>query len=179
MSNEIGHGGLWKSPTGLHIVVETKTSDVYAIKCTSTGSRSASLAHPIKDYQPPSLSDKKMGHGFYHTQPSIRQKIEFRPLNRVECHQPHEHSVPQVIGNGPFKAIDRRDQLWFQPAALLHRRGRQAVAALTATRLGQVLEGATLDLKPAELLAYELPQRRRETTSDSGNLHGKDSATDN
>jgi hypothetical protein len=27
--------------------------------------------------------------------------------------------VPQVIGDSPFKVINRRDQLWFQPAALL------------------------------------------------------------
>jgi len=35
VSNEIGHDGLWKSSTGLNVIVETKTSDVYTIK-TST-----------------------------------------------------------------------------------------------------------------------------------------------
>ena len=29
---EIGHDGLWSSPTGLHIVVEVKTTDAYSIK---------------------------------------------------------------------------------------------------------------------------------------------------
>jgi hypothetical protein len=32
VTNEIGFDGLWKSPTGLTIVVEVKTSDAYAIK---------------------------------------------------------------------------------------------------------------------------------------------------
>jgi hypothetical protein len=32
---EIGHDGLWKSRSGLHIIVETKTSEIYAVK-TST-----------------------------------------------------------------------------------------------------------------------------------------------
>lgn len=35
VTNDIGFDGLWKSPTGLNIVVEVKTSDTYAIK-TST-----------------------------------------------------------------------------------------------------------------------------------------------
>jgi hypothetical protein len=35
VTNDIGFDGLWKSPTGLNIVVEVKTSDAYAIK-TST-----------------------------------------------------------------------------------------------------------------------------------------------
>ena len=36
--NEIGFDGLWDSPTGFHLVVETKTTDVYAIKtATLTG----------------------------------------------------------------------------------------------------------------------------------------------
>jgi hypothetical protein len=35
VTNEVGFDGLWKSPTGLGIVVEVKTSDTYAIK-TST-----------------------------------------------------------------------------------------------------------------------------------------------
>jgi len=35
VSGEIGFDGHWKSPTGFHVVIETKTSDTYAIK-TST-----------------------------------------------------------------------------------------------------------------------------------------------
>jgi len=49
--------------------------------------------------------------------------------------------------------IDRRDQAArLQPAALLHLRGPQSFAPLTATRLGQVLERAGLRFEPLELL---------------------------
>jgi hypothetical protein len=58
--------------------------------------------------------------------------------------------VPQVIGDGPFKVINRRNQLWFQPAALLHLGSRQPFAPLTASRLGQVLERARFRFEPLE-----------------------------
>ena len=35
ISGQIGHDGLWKSPKGFHIVIEVKTTEVYAVK-TST-----------------------------------------------------------------------------------------------------------------------------------------------
>jgi len=35
VSGQVGHDGLWRSPSGLHVVVEIKTTDAYAIR-TST-----------------------------------------------------------------------------------------------------------------------------------------------
>ena len=60
--------------------------------------------------------------------------------------------MSQMIRGRPFQIINRRDQPWFQPAALLHLRGRQSFAPLTATRLGQVLKRAGFRFEPMELL---------------------------
>jgi hypothetical protein len=65
--------------------------------------------------------------------------------------------VSQVIGDGPFKIINRRDQPRFQPAAFLHLRGRQSFAPLTATRLGQVLERVRFRFEPMEALENRRP----------------------
>jgi hypothetical protein len=59
--------------------------------------------------------------------------------------------VAQVIGDGPFQIINRRDQPWFQLTTFMHLRGGQSFTPLTATRLGQVLEGAGFPFEPMEL----------------------------
>jgi hypothetical protein len=71
--------------------------------------------------------------------------------------------VAQVIRGRPLQVVDRRYQPWFQPTAFLHLRGRQSFAPLTAPRLGQVLERASIGFEPMELLDEGRPQRRRET----------------
>jgi len=75
-----------------------------------------------------------------------------------------------VIRGSPFQIVDRRDEPWFQPAALRHLRGRQSFAPLTATRLRQVLERAGFRFEPLESLEDRHPQRRRETAVHLGDI---------
>jgi hypothetical protein len=49
VTNEVGFDGHWKSPTGVHVVVEVQTSDTYAIK-------TATLVGYINEL----ISDKKI-----------------------------------------------------------------------------------------------------------------------
>ena len=62
--------------------------------------------------------------------------------------------MSQVVRDGPFQIINRRDQSRFEPVALLHFRGRHAFAPWTATRLGQILERASFRIEPFELLEH-------------------------
>jgi hypothetical protein len=78
--------------------------------------------------------------------------------------------VSQVIRARPFQIINRRDQPWFQPAALLHLRGLQSFAPLITTRLGQVFERTRVRFEPLESLEDRRPHHRCETAVHLGDI---------
>ena len=78
--------------------------------------------------------------------------------------------MSQVIRARSFQIIDRRGQSRFQPAAFLHLRGRQSFAPLTATRLGQVLERASLRFESLEAFENRRPHRRCENAVHLGDI---------